>query len=111
LPAFRQGLSTFIYVIMTSYELALLVKPLLPEDIKNKVVKEIETTVTKLEGKMSLKEDWGKRHLAYPIKGHQEGHYLFYKVELDGKSAKQVQDSLKLIKDVLRFLLIREDEL
>lgn len=96
---------------MNAYELALVVKPLLPDDVKTKVTSELEKLVEKLEGKISVKEEWGKRHLAYPIKGHEEGYYVFFKVELSSDKTQQFQAQLRQVKDVLRFLLISENEL
>lgn len=96
---------------MSKYELALLIKPLLPEDIKNRVAKDIEAEVNKHEGQLTLKLDWGKRHLAYEIKGHQEGVYMFYSLEIAPAKVQTLSDFLKTQKDILRFLIIDEDNL
>lgn len=96
---------------MEKYELALLMKPLLPEDIKEKVMAEVEKVVAKLGGKIEEKEVWGKRHLAYPIKGHEEGYYLFTTLEISSDKLDSLSKSLKLMSDVLRFLVLNEKQL
>jgi small subunit ribosomal protein S6 len=93
------------------YELMLILKPLLPEDLKAKVLKKVEDFIEKNKGKISGKDVWGKRHLAYPIKKHDEGYYLIYKLELASEHAEEFQNQLKLTNDVLRFVLIKESEL
>jgi len=96
---------------MQRYELPVLVKPLLPDDIKGKVVAKMEEIVKNLNGTLETKEVWGKKHLAYPIKKHQEGYYIFFTLELDPANIGELQKSLRLMNDVLRFMLIKEDKL
>lgn len=92
------------------YELMVILKPLLPEDIRAGIQKRVETLVAKAEGKISSQDAWGKRHLAYPIKKHEEGYYIVYKLSLKPAYVAEFQKELKLINDILRFLLIEEEK-
>ncbi|MBL8014806.1 MAG: 30S ribosomal protein S6 [Candidatus Doudnabacteria bacterium] len=105
-------------VVLKSYELALLVKPLLPFDVQQKVISPLTEFVKKSGGAMTpVKDDAGKdielakKHLAYPIKKHEEGYYGFYSLQLPANKAKELERQLKFNTDVLRFLLISEDKL
>ncbi|MHB8086568.1 MAG: 30S ribosomal protein S6, partial [Dehalococcoidia bacterium] len=51
---------------------------------------------------------WGKRRLAYPIKKQSEGNYVLEKVQIKQTALKELDASLKLTDDVLRYLFIRE---
>jgi len=93
------------------YELMVIIKPLLPEDIKSKVLKNMEEFLSKNSGKIEKTDIWGKRHLAYKIKGHEEGYYIVMNLELDASKVKDFEKYLKLQNDILRYLLIREDKL
>lgn len=93
------------------YELMVIIKPLLPEDIKSKVLKKVEKLVKKASGKILKTDVWGKRHLAYEIKSHEEGYYVVMNLELDQEKVKEFETDLKLQNDVLRYLLLREDQL
>lgn len=93
------------------YELALVIKPLSNEDIKEKVYPRVITTIEKLNGKVSKSDYVGKKMLAYEIDGHNEGYYIFCNIELPQESAKKLNDSLKGMKDLLRFMLIDENSL
>jgi small subunit ribosomal protein S6 len=94
-----------------AYELMVILKPLLPEDVRNKLLAGMTDVITKLDGKIELKDSWGKRHMAYKIKGHEEGYYIVYKVELPAGAAFKVQQEMKLMSDILRFVLLDESEL
>lgn len=93
------------------YELMVIIKPLLPEDVKTKVLSKIEKFVSKASGKIHKTDIWGKRHLAYAIKSHEEGYYVVLDVEMEQANVKEFERSLKLETDVLRYLLVREDQL
>ncbi len=93
------------------YELALVFKPLSSEDIKDKVMPKIEKTIKDLDGKMALKNSLGKRLLAYPINKFKEGIYSFYNIEISSAKTAELKKDLRLTNEVLRFLLIRSDQL
>jgi len=94
---------------MNKYELMIILKPLLPEDIRAQIQKKIEKLIVKGKGKIINTDNWGKRHLAYPIKKHDEGYYIVYKLEMDPTFAQEFQKELKLMNDILRLLLSKLD--
>lgn len=96
---------------MKKYELAILVKPVLPEYITSTVEPAIRKLVEEHGGKMGDIEKWNKQHLAYPIQSHEEGYYAFPKVELDPATVATLSRKLRLMRDVLRFLLVKEEDL
>lgn len=93
------------------YELALVIKPLSNEDIKEKVIKKIEKLVTDLGGVIGKYNNVGKRLLAYPIKKNKEGFYVFAKLTLEPKNVTKLDRQLSLNSDLLRFLRITEQSL
>lgn len=93
------------------YELALLIKPLSNEDIREKVFPKIVSTVEKLGGNLSKPDFMGKRLLAYEIDGSKEGYYIFSKVEMTSTNAKKFLEILKTNKDLLRYMLVLENTL
>lgn len=92
------------------YELMVIIKPLLPEDIKTGVLSKIEKFIEEGKGKVTKRDVWGKRHLAYKIKSHEEGYYMVLNFEMPESHVKDFERELKLQNDVLRYLLVREDE-
>jgi small subunit ribosomal protein S6 len=91
-----------------NYEVMLILKPLLPEDIKSNIIEDIEKLVKKYKGKITSTDVWGKRHLAYPIKKHDEGYYLIYKLDMEEENVKEFDRQLNLNSGVLRFLRIKQ---
>lgn len=101
---------------MQAYEIAIVFKPLLPEDIKSKLLPSISKAIEKLGGTMDVQDDWGKKHLAYPIVSkertkHEEGYYVILNVNLANDQVTKLAKTFKLSSDILRYLIIKKDNL
>ncbi len=93
------------------YELMLLMKPLTNEDIKERIYPKIEKLVKGLEGDIQIKDQIGKRLLAYEIKSFKEGYYLLCELTLNSSKVKELERELTLINEVLRFINIKKNNL
>ncbi len=94
---------------MQKYELALVLKPLSNEEVKDKFINKLEALVKKLEGNVGKYNYLGKRLLAYPIKKQKEGYYLFCKLEISRSHVAELDKFLNTNPEVLRSLRIKED--
>ncbi len=95
---------------MPGYELVFIVQPEIEEEPLNAVVEKISDTISSLEGQVHQTDAWGRRQLAYPIKGHHNGHYYLMNVELPATAVRSLDRSLKLMEDVIRHLIVRNDQ-
>ncbi|MCA9381246.1 30S ribosomal protein S6 [Candidatus Dojkabacteria bacterium] len=93
---------------MQKYEVMILYKPLLLEDIKKNTTSEIEKFVSSKGGSIKEVDNLGKRLLAYPIKKFEEGHYIEYTMEIEPSHIKELERELSLLDNVLRFLVIKK---
>lgn len=86
-----------------------IIKPFLPEDVRESLLERIKETFSKFGGKVVKDDIWGKRHLAYKIKGHEEGYYVLHDVDIDGNKLEEVTQELKMENDLLRFIIIEKN--
>lgn len=93
---------------MNQYEIAVLYHPDLEVDL-SRAEEKITKIVTDNGGKVSSNDNWGKRKLAYPIKGNEHAVYVFYTVELPGANVAKVESTLNITDEVIRFLITRPD--
>ncbi len=91
------------------YEMMVIMKPLLPDDVRKVLHKAIVDLCKKLEGEVKEVDVWGKRYLAYPISSHNEGYYLVYSFSLPSKSMKEFKRVLDLKQEILRYLLLKAE--
>ncbi|MEK7594152.1 MAG: 30S ribosomal protein S6 [Patescibacteria group bacterium] len=93
---------------MNQYEIAVLYHPDLEVDL-TKAEERVAKIVTDNGGKITATNNWGKRKLAYAIKGNEHAVYVFYTVELPGASVAKVESTLNITSEVIRFLITRPD--
>jgi small subunit ribosomal protein S6 len=94
---------------MNNYELTL-VLPGESSSARQKAVSgKLDKLVETFKGKVKKTDEWGKIELAYPIGKNPDGIFYYFELELDAKSAKDLNDKLRLEDDIIRYLLIRKD--
>lgn len=92
------------------YEVMVIFKPLLPDEVRKEAHKTIIDLAKKLGGEMVAADVWGKRYLAYPIKTHDEGYYIVYEVKLPRESVEEFGVNISRIPEILRYLVTRIDD-
>ena len=93
---------------MSEYEVAVLYHPDLEVDL-SKAEERVKKIITDNGGKVVNADNWGKRKLAYPIKGSEHAVYVFYTTELPGESIQKVEATLNITSEVIRFLITKID--
>lgn len=89
------------------YEFCVLFPYPLGQKEESQALKEVEGLFTEAGGKIISTDRWGRRGLAYPIKGSAEGSYVVYYVDLDPSKLKEIDTALKINKQVLRHMAIK----
>lgn len=95
---------------MNKYEIMFIVRA----DIDEKTVKDTEKAFEKVLVNMKSKivdtKDMGQRKLAYPIKDQVRGFYFVLNVEATSEAVKEFDRKAKIDNNILRHLVIREEE-
>ncbi len=93
---------------MNQYEIAVLYHPDLEVDL-SKAEERVKKIIADNGGKVVKDDNWGKRKLAYNIKGNEYAVYVFYTVDLPGEAVQKVESTLNITGEVIRFLITRPD--
>ena len=94
---------------MGEYELMLVLKPLLPDEVRKAIDNAVVKAIQNLGGSVIETDVWGKRYLAYPIASHKEGYYILYSVNIPTEEVKELERQLRLKQEILRFLVVKRD--
>ena len=94
---------------MNKYELAIVLSAALDDEAKNASLEKIKGDIERFGGTISNVNDWGKKKLAYEIKKMSEAYYTFIKFEADPACPAKVEENLRLMEQVLRFLCVKEE--
>jgi len=94
---------------MTAYEMVVVLKPQMEEEILEKAVTRIEEAVKNGKGEVVKNEHWGKRRLAYEIAGFTEGYYLLLQIKLPRTGIQELEHVLKISDEVIRHMIVKTD--
>ena len=94
---------------MRHYEIVFLVHPDQSEQVPA-MVERYKNTIEADGGKIHRFEDWGRRHLAYPINDVHKAHYILMNVECSQTALDELTTNFRYNDAVLRNLVIRRDE-
>lgn len=89
------------------YEFCILYPPNLGQKDETALLKDIEKIIEEQGGKQVAKDSWGKRGLAYRIKGHDEGIYVVYHYMIDPAALKEIDVALRITPNLLRHIVVK----
>ena len=95
---------------INNYEMALALKPLLPDDVRKAIPKDFVDLVKGMGGDVLDVDVWGKRYLAYKINGHNEGYYIIYTFTVAPSKISEIRRQMELKQEVLRYMVVEVDD-
>ena len=89
------------------YELMLVLRPDAPDERAAAVIDRTTRYVVAEGGQIVKVAPWGRRRLAYPIDRYREGSYHIVVFEAPAEAIAELERSLQITEDVLRYLVTR----
>jgi small subunit ribosomal protein S6 len=93
---------------MRHYEVVFLVHPDQSEQVPG-MVDRYSKMIEAGSGKVHRLEDWGRRHLAYPIEKIHKAHYILMNIECGQEALEELTSNFRYNDAVLRNLVIKMD--
>jgi small subunit ribosomal protein S6 len=84
-----------------------LVRPTVDEQSLASVNEKVEKFVAAGGGQVARRDDWGKRRMAYPILKFTEAFYSVLQIEMPSPAVRDLERSLKLTEEILRYIVVR----
>ncbi len=95
---------------MREYEFVYVIQPDAETERLDEIHARVDAAIEGGQARILLRDDWGKRKLAYEIAKFQKGHYFLVELLGDGKFVAELERGMRLDADVLRYLTILVDE-
>lgn len=95
---------------MNKYELALVVNAKIEDEVRLATVEKAKEYITRAGGTITNVDDWGKKKLAYEIQKMSEGFFYFIQFDATSDAPAKVEQEVRIMDNVLRFLCVRQDE-
>ncbi|MCQ2513329.1 MAG: 30S ribosomal protein S6 [Lachnospiraceae bacterium] len=96
---------------MSKYEIAVVASAKLEDEERTALIEKIKGLVERFGGSVTSVDDWGKKRLAYEIQKMNEAYYYFIYFESDDANCpNEMEQQLRIMDGVIRYLVVREDE-
>ena len=95
---------------MSKYELAVVVSAKLEDDARAEVIEKVKALVTRFGGNITDVDEWGKKRLAYEIQKMKEAYYYFIQFDAEPTAPIEIENRVRIMDNVIRFLCVRQDE-
>ena len=96
-------------MLMRHYEVTLIVHPDQSSQVTT-MIEKYKEIITAAGGNVHREEDWGRKHLAYPIKKIYKAHYLMMNIECDQETLDKLNYNFRFNDAILRNLVISKSE-
>lgn len=94
---------------MNKYELAVVISAKLEDEARAEVIEKVKALIARFGGNVTDVDEWGKRRLAYEIQKMKEGYYYFIHFESDSTVPGEVEQRIRIMDNVLRYLCVRQE--
>jgi small subunit ribosomal protein S6 len=95
---------------MRTYEVAVVVRADLSDQDRSVQIETFKGWISAQGGNVIQIDHWGRRRLAYPVSKQRDGYYLLLKAEMPANALGEIERSLRISENVLRFLITREND-
>ncbi|MGN0133016.1 MAG: 30S ribosomal protein S6 [Lachnospiraceae bacterium] len=95
---------------MNKYELAVVVSAKIEDDERAATIEKVKAYIERFGGTVTNVDEWGKKKLAYDIQKMSEAFYYFIQFDADASVPYEVENNVRIMENVIRFLCVRQDE-
>tara|TARA_B100000282_G_C31337768_1_gene311935 strand:- start:120 stop:440 length:321 start_codon:yes stop_codon:yes gene_type:complete len=84
------------------------------QDLSDKEMQNLIDKYSKIidkSGKILKTEKWGLLNLASKIKKNKKGNFVHFKIEIEGKTVKEIEKQLSIDSNVIRYLTVKYDKI
>ena len=94
---------------MRQYETMVIIDAMISDDAINAEIETIAANITKGNGEILRRDDWGKRKLAYLINDESEGLYVLFNYQSAPEFPAELDRVVKITDGVLRSLIVKKN--
>ena len=95
---------------MNKDELAVAVSAKIEDDERAATIDKVKAYVERFGGQITNIDEWGKRRLAYEVQHMKEAFYYFIQFDAEPAAPAEIEDNIRIMENIVRFLCVRQDE-
>ena len=95
---------------MSKYELAVVVSAKIEDDERAAVVDTCKALIERFGGTVTNVDAWGKKRMAYEVQKMKDAFYYFIQFDAETSAPVEIENRIRIMDNVLRFLIVKQDE-
>ncbi|MDD6201976.1 MAG: 30S ribosomal protein S6 [Lachnospiraceae bacterium] len=95
---------------MNKYELAVVVSAKIEDEERAATIETVKAVIERFGGKITNVDEWGKKKLAYEVQKMKEAFYYFIQFDAESTTPVEVENRIRIMDNVIRYLCVRQDE-
>ena len=95
---------------MSKYELAVVVSAKIEDDERAAVVDKCKALIERFGGTVTNVDEWGKKRMAYEVQKMKDAFYYFIQFDAETSAPVEIENRIRIMDNVLRFLIVKQDE-
>ncbi len=95
---------------MNKYELAVVVSAKIEDEERAAVIEKVKALIERFGGNVTNIDEWGKKRLAYEVQKMKEAFYYFIQFDAEATAPAEIENRVRIMPNVIRFLCVRQDE-
>ena len=95
---------------MNKYELAVVVSAKIEDEERAATIEKVKAYVERFGGNVTNVDECGKKRLAYEVQKMKEAFYYFIQFDAEATAPAEIENRVRIMDNVIRFLCVRQDE-
>ncbi|HEX6593330.1 MAG TPA: 30S ribosomal protein S6 [Bacillota bacterium] len=95
---------------MRKYEIMYIIRPDIEEEAHTQLIERFNNILTDHGAEIEKVDELGKRRFAYEIDNYRDGFYVVINFKSDGKAVNEFDRLAKYSDDIIRHIVVREDD-
>jgi small subunit ribosomal protein S6 len=92
-----------------AYELMVLLHPDLEIDVETPIAK-VEGLVQAAGGRVTKRDNWGKKRLAYKIAKQEFAVYVYFEIAMEPSQVRELEKTILITEEIIRYILVVHEE-
>ena len=96
---------------MNKYETIFIIDPNVEAENAEGIIEEVQNLISGSGGKVTRVDRWGKKRLAYEVKGNRDGNYVIIYFEAESQFIQRLGRYYGLTEQIIKYMTLGAEEL
>ena len=96
---------------MNKYETVFIIDPSIEAEEIERVIEDTQNLISGSGGTVIKVDKWGKKRLAYEVKGNRDGYYVLVDFEAEPQFIQRLGRYYGLTEEIIKYMTLRAEEL